>query len=312
MSAEPTTTRSRTAHEDSSGQEVRRVTWVGLVINLCLSAMKIFAGVVGHSQAVVADGIHSLSDITTDVAILVGVRYWTRPADATHPHGHRRVEILVAIAIGFVLAIVATGILWNAIVTLPEPHSESPEWAAVIVAFLSIVSKEILFRWTISRGRRIKSTALVANAWHHRSDALSSIPVVVAVGGAILQPAWYFLDHAGAILVSLFIYHAAYGIIRPEIWKLTDSGAPREVLERIERIASETPNVRQVHHIRTRYVGSTGFAVDLHIRVDATMSVREGHDVSEAVNRRLLEEGPDIVDVVVHLEPCRTGPTLDP
>jgi len=280
---------------------------VGLVTNLVLSALKLVGGIVGQSQAVVADAVHSLSDITTDVAILVGVRYWSKPADANHPHGHRRLESLVTLGIGLVLVVVAAGLLWNAIVTLEDRHESPPEWIAFAAALLSIVSKEILYRWTLAAGQRIKSLALIANAWHHRSDALSSIPAALAVAGAVIHPAWAFLDHVGAAVVSLFIFQAAYRIIRPEFAKLIDSGAPEAALERIRRIALETEGVRRVHRIRTRYVGGTSLAVDLHVKVDPEIPVREGHDISEEVKRQLLENGPEVVDVVVHLEPCE-GP----
>lgn len=294
----------RAIAEASRAREIRRVTWVGLATNLGLCAIKFAAGTAGRSQAVVADAVHSLSDTTTDVAILVGVRYWSKPADADHPHGHRRLETLITLGIGLVLAVVATGLLWNAIVTLRVPHRTHPGWIALAAAVLSIIVKEIIYRWTAATGRRVKSTALIANAWHHRSDALSSLPVAVAVAGALLKPAWSFLDHFGAAVVSLFIYQAAYKIIRPEIIKLIDTSAPEEVLRKIRSIAAETEGVLEVHKIRTRYAGSSSLAVDLHVEVEPEITVREGHDISGAVKRRLLEQGEDIVDVVVHIEPC--------
>lgn len=291
----------------SAEREVRRVTWVGLWVNLLLSGLKLAAGILGHSQAVLADGVHSLSDITTDVAILVGVRYWTKPADPEHPHGHRRVETVVTLGIGLLLVAVATGLVWNAIVTLQERHAAPPEWIALAAALVSIGSKEYLYRWTAAAGRRVKSTALVANAWHHRSDALSSVPAALAVGGAVIAPAWSFLDHVGAVVVSLFIYQAAFRIVRPSISRLIDAGAPEETLDEIRTLASGTKGVRRVHKIRTRYIGSSSLAVDLHVEVEGTMTVRDGHEVAEAVKERLLALGPDVMDVVVHLEPFEAG-----
>ena len=288
---------------ESCRSEIERTTWVGLVVNLLLSAAKCSAGLVGNSQAVFADGIHSLSDMATDAAILLGVRYWTKPADPGHPHGHLRIETVVTLGIGLLLAIVATGLSWNAIATLHRSHGTSPSFIAFAAAVVSIAAKETLYHWTAAVGRRIKSMSLIANAWHHRSDAFSSVPAALAVVGAMIGPGWAFLDHVGAIVVSLFIYGAAFKIVKPSLDKLIDSGASAEQLNQIKALALATDGVRNVHAIRTRYASSSALIVDLHITVAADMTVREGHDVSEVLETRLLAEGPDIVDVMVHLEP---------
>jgi cation diffusion facilitator family transporter len=283
--------------------EIQRVTWVGLFVNLGLSAVKFAGGILGNSQAVVADAVHSLSDLSTDVAILFGVHYWTKPPDPEHPHGHRQAEAVVTLSIGLLLAAVATGLLWNAVVTLREQEAASPGWIAFAAALVSIISKEILYRWTAAAGQRIRSMPLMANAWHHRTDALSSIPVVVAVAGAAVEPTWAFLDHLGAAVVSLFIYQAAFKIAWPTFGKLLDSGAPEEDLARIREIALATGGVRDIHGLRTRYLGCSSLAVDLHIEVDGDLSVSRGHDIAEEVKHRLVEEGPEVQDVIVHLEP---------
>lgn len=282
--------------------QVRRVTWVGLAANLALSALKFVAGVVGSSQAVVADAVHSLSDGITDVAILVGVRYWSRPPDDDHPHGHRRIETLVTSLIGLLLAIVALGIACNAIVTLHNKHAGSPGWIAFAAAVASILVKEILYRWTVRTGKRIKSPAVIANAWHHRSDGLSSVPTALAVGTAALSPSWSFLDHVGAVVVSLFILQAAWRIAAPAVGQLVDAGVSQADRDKIQEIALSVTGVEYVHAIRTRYIGS-GVEVDLHVKVDADLTVRQGHDISEVVKDRLISEGPEVVDVVTHLEP---------
>lgn len=283
--------------------EIQRVTWVGLFVNLGLSAVKFVGGFAGGSQAVVADAVHSLSDISTDAAILFGVHYWTKPPDSEHPHGHRQVEAVVTLSIGLLLAAVATGILWNAIVTLREAQGASPGWIAFAAALISIVSKEILYRWTAAAGQRIRSMPLMANAWHHRTDALSSIPVVVAVAVSAVEPSLAFLDRVGAAAVSLFIYQAAFKIAWPTLGKLLDTGAPKEDLARIEEICRATDGVQDVHGLRTRYLGCSGLEVDLHIEVDGDLSVSRGHDIAEEVKQRLIREGPEVVDVIVHLEP---------
>lgn len=312
---EMTTRVSSTAGPDSDNKrhvsEVRRVTLVGLVINLALSALKFAAGILGNSQAVVADAVHSLSDTVSDVAILVGVKFWSKPPDECHPHGHRRIEFLVTIFIGLLLAAVALGLSYNAIATLHQAQARPPKTIAFLAAVLSIFIKEILYRWTISKGREIKSTALIANAWHHRSDGLSSIPAAVAVAGAALVPGLTFLDHLGAIVVSMFILQAAWKIVRPSLEQLVDRGAPEEIRCGIEQLAFATPGVQEVHAIRTRHIGS-GLEVDLHILVDPALSVEEGHQISEEVKRRLIEYVSDVVDVVVHLEPYEEDGKLEP
>lgn len=290
--------------------EVRKVTLVGLVLNVFLAAFKFIAGTVGSSQAIVADAVHSLSDMTTDAAILVGVRYWSAPPDDNHPHGHQRIETLITVLIGALLAVVAVGLVIRALGTLEVGDGSGPGWIAFFAAMVSIVSKEWIYRWTAARGKAVRSPSVVANAWHHRSDALSSIPAAVAVLGARVHPSWVFLDQLGAVVVSVFIFQAAGRIALPALGQLTDAGAPRKVRERISSIARQTDGVEQVHAVRTRYVGSS-LQVDLHVQVDGNLSVREGHDISGAVKYNLLEQGPDVIDVVVHLEPFDSRKTLD-
>ncbi|MFC2027436.1 cation diffusion facilitator family transporter [Chloroflexota bacterium] len=287
-------------------RQIRRVTWIGLIINLLLAAFKFTAGIIGSSQVIVADAVHSLTDCTTDIAVLVGSRYWSRPPDEGHPHGHRRIETLVTIFIGSALLIAAIEIAWDSINTLHEKHSSPPGWIAFAAAGVSIVIKEALYRWTTLVGKRVKSPALLANAWHHRLDAISSVPALLAVGGAILFSTWAFLDHVGAIVVSILIMQAAIKIIWPGIREFTDAGAPKHICEQIKNIARKEDAVQQVHAIRTRYIG-TSLQVDLHIIVDGSMSVLEGHDVAGAVKNRILSEGPDVIDVLVHIEPSETA-----
>ena len=194
--------------------EVRRVTLWGLVVNLALAGVKFVFGVVGSSQALVADAVHSLSDSFTDLAILIGAGFWTAPADADHPHGHGRIETLIACVIGITLGSVGVGLAYRAVWTLHAEHAAIPGWSAFLAACASIAAKEFLYRWTVAVGKRVKSSALVANAWHHRSDALSSLPVAVAVLGTRIQPGWVFLDHIAAVIVSVLIVHALQRVIQ--------------------------------------------------------------------------------------------------
>jgi cation diffusion facilitator family transporter len=290
------------AHVAGARSEITRVTWVALVTNLLLCGVKLVLGSLGRSQAVVADGVHSLSDTVTDVTVLVGVRFWSAPADEDHPHGHGRIEMLVTAAIGLVLAAVAVGIGYNALATIRDQPQEPPGWVALAAALLSLVVKESLFHWTIRVGQRARSQAVIANAWHQRSDALSSIPAAAAVGVALIGPEWAFVDRVGAVMVAGIILHAAWRIVMPALAQLTDQGASPEQTAAIERIARETPGVREVHAIRSRHIG-WGLQVDLHVKVDGAMSVRDGHDISGHVKHRLLDQEHEVVDVIVHLEP---------
>jgi cation diffusion facilitator family transporter len=291
-----------TSHDATRERVVRKVTWVGLVVNLFLAAIKFIAGIYGRSQALVADAIHSLTDLTTDIAVIAGSHYWSRPPDENHPYGHRRLETLVTVFIGVVLIVAGIGIGWKAISALQEKHAAPPEWIAVFAALLSIGCKESIYRWTAITGRRVKSAALAANAWHHRTDAISSIPVLIAVAGAKIAPAWSFLDKVGAVIVSIFILHASIKVIWPAISELIDVGAPTEICRKIENIALKNEGVLQVHDIRTRYISSS-IQVDLHIVVEGLITVREGHDIADDVKARLIDSIPEVLDVIVHVDP---------
>ncbi len=295
-------------------RQLRGVTLWGMLGNVALSAIKILAGLFANSQAVLADGVHSLSDCLSDMAILIGMEFWTAPADEKHPHGHGRIETLVTVLVGLMLLLVAVGMIYRAITGLhaifsPEhPIPPVPGLMALWAAILSIVLKEGLFRWTYQRGVTLNSPALKANAWHHRSDAFSSIPAALAVAGAVFNPSWVVLDPLGAILVSLFILQAALKILGPSVAQLIDAGAPPPERDEIMHLAQTVEGVRDVHKVRTRYIGSQ-MQVDLHCLVDPDLTVRDGHDIATRVKHRLLSEGPDIEDSVVHIEPFEEDST---
>ena len=282
--------------------QIRRVTWIGMAANVLLAAAKFVIGTLGSSQAIIADGFHSLSDCASDIVILVGVRYWSKPADADHPHGHQRIETVIEVVVGLMLASVAVGLVYNALRQLHVRHETNPSPAALVAAVIAIVVKEALYRWTAREGKRLRSPAVVANAWHHRSDAISSIPAGLAVAGTAINPSWGFLDHIGALVVSLFIMHAAFKIVRPALDRLTDRGAPREDVVAMQRMAEAVPGVVEVHALRTRYMGS-GLQVDLHVLVDGDRTVRDGHEIATRVKYTLIESDLDVIDAVVHLEP---------
>ncbi len=296
------TARVAKSPDGSREKTIRKVTWVGLLANVLLAGFKFLAGIIGSSQALVADAIHSLTDLTTDIAVIAGSHYWSRPPDESHPYGHRRMETLVTVFIGIILAAAGVGVGWKAISTLHAKHAASPGWIAVLAALLSIICKEAIYRWTAIIGRRVKSSALAANAWHHRTDAISSVPVLIAVAGARVFPSWSFLDHLGAAVVSILILYASIKIMWPGLGELIDAGAPTEIRKRIRTSALENEDVLQVHDIRTRYVSSS-IQVDLHIVVEGSITVREGHDIADDVKDRIITQIQEVLDVIVHVDP---------
>ena len=286
----------------SASSRVSRVGWVGLLCNLALAAAKAAAGILGHSQAVLADALHSLTDSVTDIAVILGVRYWTAPADDDHPHGHGRIETLITVVIGLAIGAVAIGMGTQAIRGLRHGPELAPSGIALVVALISIAVKEILYRWTARVGREVRSPALIANAWHHRSDAISSIPAAVAVAVTLIDPEWAVVDRVGAVVVCLLILQASWRILRPALDQLIDAGAPAADRRRIEELALKVDGVEAAHAVRTRFVGAD-LAVDLHVEVNGGLSVAEGHVIAVAVRRKLLEEGPNVNDAVVQIEP---------
>jgi len=283
-------------------KSVRNITWLGLFVNLLLTVFKLIVGFIGQSQAVVADAFHSLSDMATDFAVLFGVRYWEAPADQDHPYGHHRIQTLITLSIGLALVAVALGIGYNALVTLREKHLSHPGWIALSGPLLSIILKEFIYRRTVRIGLATKSPAVVANAWHHRSDGLSSIPALIAVLLSALNPAWGYFDHIGAVAVSLFILKVSWDIIKPELQELTEHAASQRELDEIRSILQNLNEIHSYHKIRTRKMGAA-ILVDLHIQVDPRLSVLQGHEISKKVKNALIEKGPNIIDVIVHLEP---------
>lgn len=290
-------------HDDvQQDKQARQVTWIGLAVNLILFITKFVLGFLGSSQAVIADAFHSLSDIVTDIAILFGIKFWSAPPDECHPYGHKRIETIVTVGIGIVLSIIALGIGYNALILMRKANLKPPTKIAAFGAILSIILKEIIYHWTLAVGTRIKSPALIANAWHHRSDAISSIPVFIAVTVAIFNPNFAFIDLIGALIVSLFILKVSWDIIRPAVSELSEGGASEYDRKKIKSIVMEVDGVKATHAIRTRKFGA-GLYVDLHVLVDGEMTVQKGHLVSHEVKNKLLVKGPDILDVVVHIEP---------
>jgi cation diffusion facilitator family transporter len=293
---------------DSPIRRVRRASWIGLAANVVLAAGKITAGVVGRSTAVVADGVHSVSDLVTDLALLVGTHFWGQPPDEGHPHGHRRIETLITAGIGFSLAAVGIGMGWSAIAHFNDPRVGPVTSIALVAAVISIIVKEWLYRWTRAQGELADSPALVANAWHHRSDAFSSVPAVLAVGTEIVLPELYWVDRVGVLAICAFILRAAWRIFHPALQELVDAGAPPEIRRRLGALALEVEGVRSAHALRTRYTGPK-LAVDLHLEVDGALTVAEGFEIARQVKEHLLARGPSVGDVVIQVEPVKAPRT---
>lgn len=288
-----------------------RVTWLGICVNLGLGVIKIGVGLTLHAQALVADGLHSVSDLVTDVAVLAGLRFSSRPADEDHHYGHRRVTTLVSTFIGTVLLVSAGWIVYQAITTYSEPHELVGAGMASLVAAVSIVPKELLYRVTRKVGLRARDASLVANAWHHRTDAFTSVAASVGLAGVALGgPSWGFLDHITAVVLAAFLAVAAVRLMWESVAELADQAPPAAIVERIAGAVSGTPGVHEFHALRVRKLGGA-LGLDVNILVDPNLSVVEGHDLATAVRRRVLSCGCDVVEAVVHVEPLEPIKALE-
>lgn len=284
-------------------RKVRNVTLWGLLLNLLLTGVKFAIGVMFGSQACTADAVHSLSDSVTDIAVIIGVHFWSEPADKGHPHGHQRIEALVTLFIGAALVLVACTLAFKALQSVGRDGSHVlPEWPVFFAALISIAVKEFQYRWTAAAGALHHSQAMIANAWHHRSDALSSIPVAAAVILGKIWPSLTHVDACAALLVSVMLLRVAWNIACPALRELADEGADGAFVGRISVLASSVPGVREVHSIRTRRVGD-GFSIDLHVLVAPDMTVEDGHRICDEVCGMIQRKEPRVVDVLTHLEP---------
>ncbi|GHT34778.1 cation efflux system protein [Planctomycetales bacterium] len=291
-------------------REVRRISWLGIWLNLFLTALKFFAGIVGHSTVLIADAVNSLSDMVTDIVVLIGSQFWGCPADDDHPYGHAKIETLITMFIGIAVLLVGVGLVYGAIKTLVEiVHGKelmSPTWLPLVVALISMVIKYGFYRLALRVGTRIKSTAVIANAWNHQSDVLASIPAAAAIGLCLLLGNQYaFLDPVGAVVVSFMIMYAAWTIIQPTFGVLLDGGASKEQYKRITELILAFPEVVNLEKLRTRFLGPNAIAVDVHIRVDRNMSVEEAHTLFHRIKHKLFEEDHTVIETSIHIEPAR-------
>jgi len=288
--------------KDRKYSDIKKITVTGFIINLFLGSLKIFTGIIGNSHSAVADGIHSFSDLSTDIAILIGVKFWSAPPDQDHPYGHGRIETLITLFIGMVLIFAGGTIAYSSIVSVRVEDISGPDPVAVTGILLTIILKEILFRWTLNTGKKHGSSAIIANAWHHRSDAFSSLIALISISVSIFFPGLEFIDRIGALAVSFIILKASWDIIKPSLSELCDRGLNNEKIEKIKDISLRVAGVREVHAVRGRSYGG-GYYIDLHILVNDKISVKEGHDIAEEVKKSLLAEDLSVIDVIIHIEP---------
>ncbi len=291
----------------SREREIYKITLIGSVVNFLLLAFKFVAGIAGHSAAMLADAVHSLSDFVTDIVVIVFVRISNKPQDKEHDFGHGKYETLATAIIGLLLAGVGFGILWNGASSIwaflrGEPLGE-PGMVALVAALVSIVSKEVLYQYTVIKGKRLNSQAVIANAWHHRSDALSSIGTALGIGGAILLGEdWRVLDPVAAVIVSFFIIKVAFQLLVPCVEELLEKSLPDEMEKEIEQTLLSFPGVSEPHHLRTRRIGSY-CAIEVHVRMDGNITLHESHETATAIEHKLKEIFGQGTLVTIHVEP---------
>lgn len=295
--------------EEQRVKGIYRVTIIGSIVNLLLVVCKFVAGFLGRSTAVVADAVHSLSDLITDIVVLVFVRISGKPADDDHDYGHGKYETLATAIIGIALFAVGVGILVESIEKIVAVVNGAvlprPSLLAVIVTLLSVVSKEALYWYTIKMGRKYNSQAVVANGWHHRSDAFSSIGVLIGIVGAmVLGDKWSVLDPIAAAVVSVFIVKVAIDLVKPCVDELLERSLPTEIEEQIEQTILSVEGVTSPHHLRTRRIGNN-YAIEVHIRMDGNLTLHEAHRITSAVERRLKEQFGEGTHVGIHTEPIK-------
>jgi len=288
-------------NNDQRKKEMDKATWWGLIVNLLLSIGKLLVGYTGHSQALTADGLHSLSDLLSDGMVLLATRHSNVDADADHPYGHARYETFATIALAILLAAVGIGIGIDAVSHLVDYQNlVSPSGLTLVIAALSILSKEILYQYTMRVAKQVKSKLLEANAWHHRSDAMSSIIVFIGIAGAM----WGYplLDPIAAIIVAVMICKIGWELGLQSFQELVDTGLEPETLSEMKETILSVDGVNQMHMLRTRRMGNSVLA-DVHILVSPKLSVSEGHQISEAVEIALIKQFNEINDITVHIDP---------
>ncbi len=279
------------------------ISALGAAINILLSAAKVTAGIYGNSRALVADGLHSLSDLATDAVVALGLYYGNRPYDANHPYGHQKIETLAELVTGGLLVAFAVWMVFSSVKALGQPSLATPSALALVISAVSIVAKEWLYRATARVGRKLQSGVLVANAWHHRSDAITSTFTLAAIAGARLHPSLVVLDPLASIGVSVLVGKVGVDIARAAFHGIIDTAPEPRVIESIWDVSIAQDGVLGLHKVRARYLGSQIIA-DLHIKVNPLISVQEGHRIASAVEEAIFKELGNVYDITVHVEPA--------
>ncbi len=288
-------------HNASRYARMRNVSLVGLVANIFLCATKILMGWMAQSQSLIADGIHSLADALTDAAVIVTARFSNQGADAGHPYGHARIETAATAGLGVVLIVTGLGIILDAGSRLMDPSLLlEPTALALAAAFLSILINEGLYQYTRWVGAKVRSSLLLANAWHHRTDALSSVVVMIGVGGVLMG--WEALDAIAAVGVSMMIIHVGWQQLRASFVELVDAALPADRIQEITRVIEGIEGVSHPHRLRTRRMGEHAL-IDVHVEVSPRISVSEGHQLAELVQAKLKDALEEVNDVIVHVDP---------
>ena len=293
----------------SREKEIYKVTLIGSAGNAALLTFKFIAGVMGHSSAMIADAVHSLSDFVTDLLVLVFVSISAKPQDQSHDYGHGKFETIASFLIGLALVAAATGIVVSGSTKLwvwwCGEQLESPGWIALWAALLSILIKELLYQYTARKGRVLDSQVMVANAWHHRSDALSSIGAAIGIGGAIwLGQRWAVLDPLASIVVGLMLVKVAYELLKTSVGELTERSLPAETEQEIVEIIQSFADVQEPHNLRTRRIGNR-IAIEAHIRMDGQLPLTIVHERATTIERKLKERFGEKTHVTLHMEPVK-------
>ncbi len=288
------------AESDLILREKYRVTLIGAVVNVFLTVIKIGFGIIGQSSSLIADGVHSLSDLSSDFLVVIAIKLGSREPDYGHPYGHRRYETMATILLGLGLVVVAGGIVWDAYQRLAADQLLLPTHETFAIALISILANEWLYQYTKRIGEQTRSKLLLANAWHHRSDALSSIVVLLGIGAVFLG--FPYADALAAILVGFFIVKMGMVLVLESMHELVDSSLPEEQIRDIRRVIKLTHGVRSIHLLRTRQMGEDAY-VDAHIVVDPRITVSEGHVIGDRVRDKLKQDFDNITDVLVHVDP---------
>ena len=288
-------------------KEIYKITLWGSFVNLLLLVFKFVAGFVGNSAAMIADAVHSLSDFITDIIVILFVRVSSMPKDENHHYGHGKYETLATAIIGMVLFAVGVGILVNAVEAIIDffhgRELAAPNIWALGAAAVSIVFKEALYQYTVYKGKNLNSNAVMANAWHHRSDALSSIGTLLGISGAMfLGEKWRVLDPIAAFLVSIFILKVAIELTKTSLEELLEKSLPKKTQEKILNIIHSFPEVKSPHNLRTRHIGSN-IAIEFHIRMDGNLSLNEVHEITKRMENALKAEFGPLTHIGIHMEP---------